>query len=609
MIVPMRKAFVACRHRDRQHLLATLQQLGVLHVVPADPQRAVPDEAATEFHAQIQRALQILADAQPAGPRPELEPVDAAREVLAIRRRRTERETRLGVLQRELRQLETWGDVRLEQFESLLDAGAEVRLLAVPVDRIQDVRAELVQPLGPVSRQRRLVAVVNLASDGTPHGAEAIPLPARDRSSIQEEAAEIDRALQQDLERRAQLAQLVPEMEAERARLEEEARWSVALRSGLTDEEIFAVQGWVPVDKAPTLARRLREAGLAVGVQIREPDPDERPPTLIRYPRWARPIQGLFDMLGMLPGYDEFDVSGMFVVALPIFAGMLIGDAGYGLLFLAVPLAIYRRAVAVAGAEKTHLLMIFGVAALVWGAVTGVWFGLTPNAIAAAGGLVGSLGHVLDSLVLVRGSQEETRMLLIKICFVIGTSHLVVAHARRALALSPKSTAIAEIGWCVVLTAMLGLIWILFFGSAGVPVWLPHAVMGGLAAGLVLVIGFRSPQRSLVRRLGLGLAGSLLPLTGTFSDTLSYIRLMAVGLASYYLGFATNTLAAELAGTATWVAGSLVLIVGHTINIGLVLIAIFAHGVRLNLLEFSNNAGLQWTGYPYRPFADRRRGS
>ncbi|MEJ2679638.1 MAG: hypothetical protein P8174_11275, partial [Gemmatimonadota bacterium] len=447
-----------------------------------------------------------------------------------------------------------------------------------------------------------------LEADGAPPGTDAISLPARDRASIQEEAAEIDRAMERDFARRAQLAHLVPELETERARLEEEARWSVAVRSGLADEELYAVQGWVPAEKARTLHRKLQSAGLVVAVQIQDPNPEDRPPTLIRYPRWARPIQGLFDMLSMLPGYDEFDLSSVFVVALPIFAGMLIGDAGYGLLFLAVPLVLYRKAIAALGGNNVHLLMMFGAAALAWGAITGVWFGMNASTIAGAGGVVGDLGHVLNSMVLVGGSEAETRTMLIKICFFIGTSHLIVAHARRFLALSPQSEAIAEIGWCIVLTAMLGLIWILFFGNSAPPHWLPGAVIGGLAAGLLLVIAFRSPQRSLGRRLGFGLAGSLLPLVGTFSDTLSYIRLMAVGLASYYLGFATNTLAADLAGTATWIAGSFVLIIGHSINIGLVLIAIFAHGVRLNLLEFSSNAGVQWTGYPYRPFADRRRG-
>ena len=43
-------------------------------------------------------------------------------------------------------------------------------------------------------------------------------------------------------------------------------------------------------------------------------------------------------------------------------------------------------------------------------------------------------------------------------------------------------------------------------------------------------------------------------------------------------------------------------VLGHGLNIGLCMIALFAHGVRLNMLEFSNNLGMQWTGHVYAPF-------
>jgi V/A-type H+-transporting ATPase subunit I len=58
-----------------------------------------------------------------------------------------------------------------------------------------------------------------------------------------------------------------------------------------------------------------------------------------------------------------------------------------------------------------------------------------------------------------------------------------------------------------------------------------------------------------------------------------------------------------MAETMTWFAAIPVLIFGHGLNIGLATVAIFAHGVRLNMLEFSNNAGVQWAGYAYRPFS------
>jgi len=44
---------------------------------------------------------------------------------------------------------------------------------------------------------------------------------------------------------------------------------------------------------------------------------------------------------------------------------------------------------------------------------------------------------------------------------------------------------------------------------------------------------------------------------------------------------------------------------GHALNVALSIISLFAHGVRLNMLEFSNNLGMQWSGYPYEPFSKR----
>ncbi len=396
----------------------------------------------------------------------------------------------------------------------------------------------------------------------------------------------------------------MPSLRRERDRLREAVMWTQAVRSGLGAGDLFAVQGWVPAEEADDLADRLKAEGFHVAVRILPPEPDDEPPTLMRPPAWARPIQGLFEMLGMVPGYDEPDVSGVFIVSLPVFAGMIIGDAGYGLLFLLAGLLLNRWFATQLGRDPVVLLLLFGGAALIWGAISGVWFGLIPEQIAGAGGTVGSVGAALGQLKLIRGDAEYTRTVLIKLCFVLGAIHLIIARVRRAIHILPDQRAVEELGWAIVLAAMLGLIWILFFGQEdAIPEWVPRAVAWVMVAGLALVIAFRAPGRGLLRRLGLGLVGSLLPLTGTFSDTLSYIRLMAVGLASYYLGSTFNTLAAAVADMGTWAVAAPVLVLGHGLNIGLILIAIFAHGLRLNVLEFSNAAGIRWSGYAYRPFA------
>jgi len=65
-------------------------------------------------------------------------------------------------------------------------------------------------------------------------------------------------------------------------------------------------------------------------------------------------------------------------------------------------------------------------------------------------------------------------------------------------------------------------------------------------------------------------------------------------------------LGADMVPVATWFGAAPVIIFGHLLNIALCMIAIFAHGVRLNMLEFSSNAGVQWSGYPYAPFAKQQ---
>jgi vacuolar-type H+-ATPase subunit I/STV1 len=291
------------------------------------------------------------------------------------------------------------------------------------------------------------------------------------------------------------------------------------------------------------------------------------------------------------------------------------------LVFLLTPLLLYRRIVAAAGKAKVHLTIVVGATTLIWGVMSATYFGVTPETIAKAGGYVkGSGGQETGDVDAMRSGggtwasvgkammavaplwdadPERLRTILIKVSFVIGCIHLTLARLRRGLALAPDPRALAQVGWALFLWAMLGLIWMLFFTSRPVSM---SIIQGGLIAGGTLVVLFTAPSRNPLKGVGIGVAASLLPALGTFSDTMSYVRLMAVGLATSYIGAAFNDLGATVADFATWFAAVPIILLGHALNIGLSIIAIFAHGVRLNMLEFSSNAGVQWAGYPYTAF-------
>jgi V/A-type H+-transporting ATPase subunit I len=617
MIARMAKVYLVVHTSDRDRLLEALRELGVIHLAPVDPVRAVAEERTVEEIGRLERARQILSNVVPAGPAPDVPPLEAAEEVLRLQRESAEARSRLSSLYRQLHQLSVWGDVRLTQFEELRELGVEAQFFSVPNEELGEIQAELVHFLAPLPGKRSLVGIVDRSGQvKIPDSASVLTLPPRDRPSIRAEAKEIDAALKRNSQRQAQLAHLLSEMSGSARELRTRAQYTVAEQGGLAEEHLYAVQGWVPEEMADTLHDSLREAGIESGVQALPPVEDEEPPTLIRYPRWARPIKGLFDILGTFPGYEEHDLSPFFMVALPLFAAMLIGDAGYGLIFLALPLLTYRRVVEAAGKAKTQLLIVIGAVTLVWGVLTGNYFGVTPSDLAMWGGFdslksmregfgfCATFGKIAYALgVLWHPDEETARFLIIKVSFIIGSIHLIVAHVCQAVGYFPNRKTLSEVGWCGVLAGMLAVIWKLF--DFAMPDWLLSMALGFLVVGYVLAVLFAFPEHRIGKRIGLGFASSLLPIIAAFGDTMSYIRLMAVGLASYYIAAAFNSLGATVAeGTAwLWIAGVPIILFGHALNIGLAVIAIFAHGVRLNMLEFSNNAGVQWAGYPYEPFA------
>lgn len=607
MIVKMLKTYVVSRSGERDRLLEALRELGVIHLTPVDAESAVARKETLASLDQLDRAIQILEAHTPCGDAPQFSALEAAEETLRIHRESAERMARLAALHSQLEHLEIWGDVRLQDFAELRAAGIDLRFFSAPAEEIADIKGQLVHVITQLPSEDSLVAVVGLDEQADlPENAEIVELPEQDCPSIRAEAAEIDEKLKRDAEELEQLAYKIDEMRAEHENLSEHAHFTVAQRGGLADEHLFAVQGWIPRENAQTLSENLSAAGIEAAVENTEPTEDDTPPTLVRYPRWASPIKALFEMLGTTPGYHEYDLSTFFMVALPLFAAMLIGDAGYGLIFLIVCLLTYRKLKAKAGKAAPQLILVFSLATLTWGTLTGNCFGVTPSLLIDGGGTWAKMGEAFKAVALLWDSDSEVaRNLIIKISFVFGSVHLVLAHLRQAIGLAPSIKALAEIGWSSFLAGMLGVVWLLFFPNQ---VWMPSAVMATfLLAGAALFLLFTAPSWNPLKMIGMGLATSILPMVSTFSDTMSYIRLMAVGMASYYIASAFNNLAFEVGSGAIWLIpfAALIVIFAHALNIGLGLIAIFAHGVRLNLLEFSSNAGVQWTGSPYTPFAKK----
>ena len=660
MITRMLKAHVVARRTDRDRLLGALGDLGVVHLAPVDPSKAVPDAETAGAIERFQRAIQILSSVEARGEPLPLGAAEAADEALRIQRQSAERSARLASLYHQLAPLELWGDARLDDFAALREAGVDLRFYALPAKSLGKVRAEFVHAIRPWPGRRVLVGVAARGEVEVPEGSEPVPLPPRDRPSIRAEAAEIDAALRRDAERLSRLAQAAPSIAAELANLKEKAAWTVATQSALAEEHLYGLQGWVPEERAAALASGLASSGVDAAVETRRPAAEDLPPTLLCPPWWARPMLGLFGILGTVPGYGEFDISAMFMIFLPIFSAILISDTGYGLLYFVLPVIFYRKmAGAGAGAAAlAQLVIVIGALSLIWGAATCSFFGFDFSPF---------LGRTAPFIPVTM--KKESMDLLMLISITLGAAHLSLAHLWKAKAAFPHPRLIGSFGWVIWMWGIYGLVRMLLLkdsfsesafpfyplliliggtcavifadpdweirglsgvrrlvGYAGWAVWLwglyaltwhglyllgkvstDHAFRGSawgyffLAGGAAALLG-APPTGGRLKNLGLGLANFPLSAIGTFGDTVSYVRLMAIGMAGSALAMAFN----NMGGALPWYAMIPVLMAGHALNVALSVVSLLVHGVRLNMLEFSNNLGMQWSGYRYEPFSRQR---
>ncbi len=140
-------------------------------------------------------------------------------------------------------------------------------------------------------------------------------------------------------------------------------------------------------------------------------------------------------------------------------------------------------------------------------------------------------------------------------------------------------------------------------GLKTVPLW---ANIGFILfiVGIILIILFHGrASKNILARIGGGLYSFYNLLTGLISDTVSYARLMALGVATFLIGYAINLLGGMVANTP--VVGILIalviLIPMHIVNLAINLISAFVHPVRLQYVEFFSKF-YENGGRKYQPF-------
>jgi len=588
MIVPMRKATILFETGDAEATVKYLRELGVLHVEHQNLPEGRDISVLQENVALINSSFDVLdrATAAENDARPQNnitgDWMAVANHIIELGRRQEQQESLSGNLLGHISEWERWGDVDLDRIQHLSQNGVYLKLYQVPLKEINrfpdDVVVKTIFSAGDIA-----YCVVISHRQFACAFKEVLP-PGQGLSSLQQQLAgnimDIGRTKGEILAS----ACFSQALRKTRKTLEKEIEIQRVLSGMGKEGAISYVTGYIPFDEEGQLIATARDRKW--GIVIDEPSADDNVPTLLRNPGWVCRIKPVFDLLGITPGYRELDVSTLFLIFFAIFFGILIGDAGYGLVYILITLGLQKTMGHNPEMKTTiSLFYLLGSCAILWGVLTGTFFGQQ---------WLLDLGYTPLVPQLNDANSMQT------FCFFLGALHLSIAHSWRAVLKYPSLAALAEVGWICILWTAFFLARTLILGEA-----FPSLGIWRGATGIVLVILFTSPQAHVFRAVGDGLGTLVLSFMNNITDVISYVRLFAVGLATLAIAETTNTLASGFGeGVVALVAGIVILIIGHGLNIILGPMSVLVHGVRLNVLEFSGHANVTWSGEAFEPLKE-----
>ncbi|MDR1178307.1 MAG: V-type ATP synthase subunit I, partial [Spirochaetaceae bacterium] len=340
-----------------------------------------------------------------------------------------------------------------------------------------------------------------------------------------------------------------------------------------------------------------------------DPGPDDMVPTKLKNNPLVSLLNPLTDFLEIVPGYNEVDISGWFLLFFIIFFGMIFGDAGYGAIILCAAVVGIVKTVKKGVPPALKLLLLLGLSNFAWGVLTCSWFGIEDLTRLPA--LLKDLSLPLISNVSASQSALGKAMVqqnLMIFCFSLALIQLSIGHIL-AIIKNRSLKALGDIGSMAMLAGMYCVVLSLLASNEYRRIPLAMPAVYAFAAGFLLNFVFANYDGSIGRAILESLKNiisAILGIANVFSDIMSYIRLWAVGLAGAAIASTVNSMAGPMLGHLIFfVFGIILLVFGHGLNMVLNILSVLVHGVRLNTLEFSGHAGLTWAGHAYKPFKSK----
>ena len=360
-----------------------------------------------------------------------------------------------------------------------------------------------------------------------------------------------------------------------------------AHKNFLKTKNVSTIQGWISEEDSELLTEAcrkvLKDEYYIEFEDVKEDEIDDVPIKL----KNGELVSAFESVTGMYsyPKYNEVDPTPLLAPFYLIFFGMMVADAGYGLLVLIgsfLALKFLKLSDSMKDFAKFFFYLSFPT--IFFGLIYGSFFG----------DIVKLPTQLIDT------NKDVNTILILSLALgIIQIFFGLFIKVYSLVKIDKKMDALLDAGsWIITLVSIGGVVAVKFLG---LPSFLGTVFIVTMIIGMVLVViaGGRA-EKSFGAKAGQGLY-SLYGITGYVGDLVSYTRLMALGLAGGSIAGALNLLINTLPGVAAIIIGPVLFVLFHIFNLGLSLLGAYVHTARLQYVEYFSKF-YEGGGRPFKAF-------
>lgn len=353
-------------------------------------------------------------------------------------------------------------------------------------------------------------------------------------------------------------------------------------------QSVFALTGWLTENDMDKVKKILDK--YPCYYTMVQPKEGDDPPIKLKNNKFVEPYEMITEMYS-LPTPDGIDPTPVLTPFFILFFGMMLADAGYGLILFLLCFIGLKKLKPDEGFLKNamNIGVACGLSTIFWGVMYGGYFGNLVTQVAESWfGVTVTVPAVFDPL------NDPMSVMLLSL--ILGAIHLFAGMGVKIYMLAKRGhllDGLMDIGlWYVLL---IGLPMLALPVTAGIGKVL--SIVG--AAGLILTQGRH--EKNIFMKLIKGVM-SLYDITSYLSDVLSYARILALGLAGGVIANVMNIMGTmpglNIIGVVVFVA---IFAIGHAFNLAISGLGAYVHTSRLQYVEFFGKF-YEAGGRPFKPF-------